>query len=59
MTRPGLKRALELAARCEHRTGGPAYVVVTHTGNLEITSRMPLLGEWYSSDGIKHGENPQ
>ena len=33
----------------------PCYVVRLHTGEYQVIRSMPLLGEWYTSDGIRHG----
>jgi hypothetical protein len=45
---------MDLARRAEAQTGRPQYVV--KAGALWIiTERMPLLGTWYTSDGVRHG----
>ena len=33
----------------------PVYIVRCYDKTWEFTERMPLLGEWYTTDGIKHG----
>lgn len=40
----------------EKRCGKPYYVVwVAVETRYTVTDRMPLFGEWYTSDGIRHG----
>lgn len=46
--------ALSQAWALERRTGTPRYVVKTVDG-YEVTDRMPLLGTWWTADGIRHG----
>lgn len=47
----------ELALRQEHADGDPRYIVrQSGTGGIyTIVKRMPMFGEWYSSDGTQHG----
>ena len=51
--------AIEMAALCERDIGRPCYVVRDVTDPVghcwAVTDKMPLLGEWYSADGIRHG----
>lgn len=35
--------------------GGRVFVVHRVGGGWWLTGRMPMLGEWYDSDGIRHG----
>ena len=44
------------AIRYEKLIGKPCYV--TYSVPMEcylITPKMPLMGEWYSTDGLQHG----
>lgn len=50
-----LKKTIAEAKQKEKVTGDRWYVCLWHDGTLEITKRMPLLGEWWDADGIKHG----
>ena len=55
--------ATRSAALCAARvyqsgTGEPHYVVRTDdwlTSGWTVTRRMPMLGVWYTSDGVRHG----
>lgn len=48
------QHTLNLAQRLEARGGRPWYAV--RVGGLFVLQRrMPLIGEWWSSDGIRHG----
>lgn len=53
-----LAEAIKEAKRQERATRSSRWVVFVcdypHDG-YEVTERMPLLGEWYDSDGIRHG----
>lgn len=49
------KPALECAKLTERETGKPHYVVRCFPDVYEVTDRMPLLGTWWTSDGIRHG----
>ena len=51
-----LNAALKKAQRHEKETGRPHYVVHTegNVANATVTDRMPMLGTWYTSDGIRH-----
>ena len=33
----------------------PCFLVVCFDGSLLVTEDMPLLGEWYTADGVRHG----
>lgn len=45
-----------VAARKERETGKPYYVVWSAADDEYLTTdRMPLFGEWYTSEGIRHG----
>lgn len=35
--------------------GTNVYIVRCHDGTYSITDQMPLIGEWYDADGIRHG----
>ena len=54
MTFPTLKEALADAVRATAEAGSMYYAVKTVEG-YEVTATMPLLGEWYTPDGIRHG----
>jgi hypothetical protein len=44
------------ARRLEADTGGRHYIIWNVPENrFEVIDKMPYLGEWYSSDGIRHG----
>lgn len=47
--------AMTQAKRRQTRTGRPHYVVRGATGCYAITDRMPLLGMWWTTDGMRHG----
>ena len=47
--------ALHEARRRERSSEQRHYVGRTFEGTWWVTSEMPLLGEWYDSDGIRHG----
>ena len=47
--------AMHDAQAREKQTGQPHYVARWASGEWEVTDRMPLMGEWYSTDGIRHG----
>ena len=50
------KLAAVAAARAnEKRTGQPHYVLRFVPNAWTVATTMPLLGEWYSTDGIRHG----
>ena len=51
----GLLAALAFARAAERDTGTYHYVSKWHDGTFEVTARMPLIGEWYDADGIRHG----
>jgi hypothetical protein len=52
-----LELKLDEAARWEEQhDGAPCYVVYSKPDDKYITTeRMPMFGEWYSSDGVRHG----
>ena len=50
-----LAGALAEAKLLERETGAPHYVVRCHDRTYVVTPRAPLIGAWWSSDGIKHG----
>lgn len=51
-----LNSALKTCLRLEKKTGVYHYVIFNvPTGEYVITDTMPFLGEWYDSDGIRHG----
>lgn len=51
-----LKAALIVAKKKQSaRFGAVHYVVKCHDGSFEVQDSMPYMGEWYSSDGIRHG----
>ena len=51
---PFPRHTLELARKREAETGKPQYLV--RQGELYvITDRMPMIGEWWTTDGIRHG----
>jgi hypothetical protein len=54
-----LRDAIGKALLAETIHGRGYYVTVAVDGTVEVTTRMPYFGEWYTSDGIKHGENPK
>lgn len=48
------KHTINLAKRREEKTGKRQHII--RVGNLfVIEERMPLIGEWYTSDGVRHG----
>lgn len=49
---------LDGAARLQAEDGRPRYVAKDASANAgySITTTMPLTGEWYSSDGVRHGQ---
>jgi hypothetical protein len=47
--------ALTQAKRLETRTGRPHYVSRIFPDGYTVTDRMPLVGTWWSSDGVRHG----
>ena len=48
------RHTLELAKRREAETGKAQYVV--RAGDIFIIEeRMPMLGLWYTADGVRHG----
>lgn len=51
------EQALAAARRRERLTGQRYYVARTAqpTAGWIVTERMPLLGEWYDSQGYRHG----
>ena len=51
-----LQSTLIEARSWQKRNGICRYVVWNVPMNCySITDRMPLLGEWYDSDGVRHG----
>jgi hypothetical protein len=55
-----LEPATRRAEAEERATGERRYVVRSTPDNgerwfYEVVSRMPLVGEWYDSHGIRHG----
>ena len=47
---------LDKAKEMEAVTGQPHYVIKFYDcDSFDVTSRMPMLGEWYTSDGLQHG----
>ena len=56
MKPPPPPQMLEEARALQERDGKPRYVVRSIVPpEWVIEDRMPLLGEWYTSDGIRHG----
>ena len=55
MTCQTKEAAIYHAARKEAQTRRTHYVMHCTSGGWLVTERMPLLGEWYTSDGIRHG----
>ncbi len=54
--RAQLVTACRLAADHETTTGCPHYVFWSvPDARWEITAKMPMLVEWYTPDGIRHG----
>ena len=49
-----LQSKIAEAAAFEAATGKPMYIVKSDCGYI-ILDRMPMMGEWYTSDGIRHG----
>ena len=47
--------ALRQARRNESETGMRWFALLRHDGVWVLTDSMPLLGEWYDSDGHRHG----
>ena len=47
--------ALRQAKRNESETGMRWFALLRHDGVWVLTDSMPLLGEWYDSDGHRHG----
>jgi hypothetical protein len=47
--------ALIDARAAERETGERRYIAVNADGTLRVVAAMPWLGEWYDSDGIRHG----
>lgn len=44
------------ARRREEETGRPQYVVRdVSRGKYVIQERMPMVGEWYATDELRHG----
>ncbi len=54
MTYTTRNEAVAEARTAERRTGDRHYAVRTRAGWI-VDTRMPLLGEWYDADGIRHG----
>ena len=52
-----LSAAVGSAKRYEQRTGKRCYVYCSKIqgGAYLTTTTMPLIGEWYDADGIRHG----
>jgi len=50
-----IDEALIQARRNEHDTGNRWYVARCYDGSWTLTETMPFLGEWYDSDGHRHG----
>lgn len=58
MTNQARDAALQEARRRERASGTPHYVVSGSPNDdqcWDIVDRQPFLGEWYSSDGVRHG----
>jgi hypothetical protein len=51
----GKGEALIQARRNEKATGERWYVCRRHDGVWMLTDSMPMMGEWYDSDGHRHG----
>lgn len=47
--------ALVLARKKEVDTRKRYFVLKCVDGKYKITGQMPYLGEWFDSDGIRHG----
>ena len=56
--KPDIDQAVIQAKYLKRQTGKEHYVVVNFAGNIFVTNLAPTFGEWYTDDGIKHGENP-
>ena len=50
-----LTEAVAEAASRERTTEARAYVMRRHDNRFIVLSTMPLIGEWYTSDGVRHG----
>ena len=51
------EKALEIAKQLEKETGTAKYVYYSpFYKSYYVDERMPLIGEWYTSDGIQHGK---
>lgn len=55
MTTKKIKIKIDEARKIETDTGKPQYVIVCFDGEIVIEDSMPMLGEWYTADGIRHG----
>ena len=49
------KNAALYEAKKRETGGAPQYVVKWFDGRWSVTNEMPLMGEWYTTDGIRHG----
>ena len=49
------RQAALLAAKVNEQRTGKRHYVERSIGCWVVTTRMPLLGEWYDADGIRHG----
>lgn len=47
--------AITQAKRLETRKGRPHYVTIGLWGVYTITDQLPLLGMWWTTDGVRHG----
>ena len=47
--------AVHAAKQLENGSGQSFFVQKCFDGSYVIVSKMPLMGEWYTSDGIQHG----
>ena len=48
--------AFGAAVRKENIVGKPYYVVHTKIDRWVVVDKMPLCGEWYTSDEVRHGQ---
>jgi hypothetical protein len=49
------KVSIMKARKIERETGVSQYIVKRFDNTWEITDKPPLMGEWFSTDGIQHG----
>lgn len=48
--------AVAAAKKAERETGGLRHwVAIWYDGTADVVTRPPLIGEWYDSDGVRHG----